>query len=129
MNNKLSKEEFVQSLAFIGENSTLPTDYLYDVYEFIFDGLKDISINKETGKSFEINNEELVFYILGEFIYSTRLLSSEQINKFVENEKIKESMCNVIADKYLSLSIYNHVIAQHLQSVHKIYRFHPAQML
>ena len=108
MNNKLTKEEFEQNIAFFNENSTLPVDYLYDVYEYIFDGLDDISSNKETGQSFDINTSELLFYILGEYIYSTRLLSPKQIQEFVSNEKIKESMCNVIADKYLSLSIYNH---------------------
>lgn len=108
MSRKLSKEEFVASLKFLNNEQDLKTDYLYEVYSYIFDGLTDISNSKETGRTFEVNNSELVFYILGEFLYSIRGLNEEQIIKFVENEKIKESMCNVVADKYISLSIYNH---------------------
>ena len=108
MSNKFSKEEFVNGVKILNDEKRLDSNYLYDVYSFVYDGLEGISKAKEVGQSFDINNGDLISYIMGEFIYSTRLLSLEQILEFVANEKIKESMCNVIADKYLSLSIYNH---------------------
>ena len=108
MSNKFSQEEFAKGLALIDESNRLDIDYLYDIYSFTFDGLENISKNKEAGLSFEINNDDLINYLLGEYIYSTRVLSDDQIQEFVLNEKIKETMCSVIADKYVSLSIYNH---------------------
>lgn len=108
MNKMLTKEEFLENLSFLDSEVSLNYDFLYDVYSYIFDGLEDISKAKEVGKSFDINNGDLIFYILGEYIYSTRGFNEYQIQEFVSNEKIKESMCSVIADKYISLSIYNH---------------------
>lgn len=108
MSRKLNKEELGKSILFLNNEKNLNVDYLYDIYSLTFDGLNDISINKEAGRSFEINNSELLFYILGEYLYSTRGLNKEQILEFLSNEKFKESMCNVVADKYISLSIYNH---------------------
>lgn len=108
MNKKFTKEEFTSRIIVLNTDSNANIDYLYEIYSDIFDGLVEISKNKETGQSFNINNMELVFYVLGEFLYSTRGLSEEQIYKFVTSESIKESICNVIADKYISLSIYNH---------------------
>ena len=109
MSSKFSKEQFSQYLSFIDSNSELDINYLYEVYVTVFDGLEEISTTKQAGQSFEINNEELIFYILGEFIYSIRGFSKEQILEFVKKENIKETMCNVVGDKYISLSIYNHV--------------------
>lgn len=109
MSKKLSKEEFIKGVKFLNDDKRLDQDYLYDVYSNTYEGLDDISVNKEAGQSFEINNSDLIFYLLGEYIYSVSPLNEQQIKEFVSNEKIKETMCNVIADKYLSLSIYNHV--------------------
>lgn len=109
MNNKLSKEQFVENLRFLEKNVELNTDYLYDVYVTVYDGLVEISKNKVAGQSFDINNGELVFYILGEYLYSIRGFSKEQILKFATKENIKQTMCDVVGDKYISLSIYNHV--------------------
>lgn len=108
MSRKYSKEEFTRSISFIGEKSLEHGEYLYEIYSFVYDGLIEISKSKEVGQSFEINNPELIFYILGEFVYSITGLTEEQIKKFVANEKFQESISNVVADKYISLSIYNH---------------------
>lgn len=109
MSKKFSKEEFRLNLSLLNTDINVNSEYLYEVYFDVFDGLSEISNNKQTGQVFDIHNMELIFYILGEYLYSVRGLSEEQIIKFVENENIKDSMCNVVADKYLSLSIYNHV--------------------
>ena len=83
-------------------------DYLFDAYSNIYQGLSEISDNKETGQSFEVNSMEILFYLLGEYLYSTSGLKEEQIKEFLKNEKYQESMTNVVADKYISLGLYNH---------------------
>ena len=108
MSNKLERKEFEEMTNFIAQGQRIDVDYLYDIYSFTYDGLEEISESKEAGQSFDINSRDLIFYLLGEFIYSTMNLSDEQIQEFVRNEKIKDSISSVIADKYISLSLYNH---------------------
>ena len=107
--NKFSKEQFINIIKSLSENMVSSSDYLYDVYENVYLGLEEISNTKQAGVSFDINSLELVFYLAGEYLYSVTGLNEEEKEKFIENEKIKESMANVIADKYLSLSLYNHL--------------------
>ncbi len=109
MGQKLTIEEFNQ----IVKNFTLPNvivrnEYLYDVYSNVFDGLEEISSSKQVGYSFDVNSQEIIFYLLGEYIYSTSGLKEEQLEKFISNDSFKESMSNVIADKIISLGVYLH---------------------
>ena len=109
MNRKFTFEEFVKFIdTFVG-NPSLNYDYLYEIYENVFDGLLHISTTKQTGIAFQINNFELIFFMVGEYLYATNPLNKENKEKFENNEKYKETMANVIADKYISLSIYNHI--------------------
>ena len=57
----------------------------------------------------EINQVDLLYYCIGEYFYSVNYLSQEDIQKFNQNEDFAASMASVAADKYLSLSIFNHV--------------------
>lgn len=108
MNKLFSKEEFKEQLKFLESYNETNFQYLYDVYSATYEGLLEISKARQAGTSFEINNSSLIYYILGEFLYSTRGFKSEDIQKFIKNEKIKDTMCDVVADKYISLLIYNH---------------------
>ena len=82
-------------------------DFLYDVYFIAFDGLI-VLMEENNINNFNINSYELISYIMGEFVYSTSLLKKEDLEKFIANENYKESMASVSADKYLSLSRYEH---------------------
>lgn len=108
MNQVLSKEQFQKTIEQFHLSTRLDFDFLYDVYESTFVGLVQISENKEAGKVFEVNSHDIIFYLLGEYLYSTSDLNEEHFKEFIGNEKYKESMSSVIADKYISLSIYNH---------------------
>lgn len=108
MSNILNKEQFRLIINSTSPNLLQRVDYLYEIYENIYLGLIEISKTKQAGVSFDVNSIEVIFYLLGEFVYSTRGLSLEDLEKFVANEKYAESISNVVADKYLSLSLYNH---------------------
>ena len=56
-----------------------------------------------------INQYDLLLYCVGEYYYSISNLKQEDISKFKENEDYPSSMASVAADKYLSLSVFNHV--------------------
>ena len=104
----LTKEQFLQIVNASAPSLSNRADYLYEVYEDVHQGLIEISNSKEAGVSFEVNTFEVVFYLFGEFVYSTQGFKEEDVDKFIANENYKQSIANVVADKYLSLSIYNH---------------------
>ncbi len=108
MSNIISKENFSIIINKIDPSQSGDIDFLYDLYSSLYEGIEDISKNNETFGQFNVNSLELIYYLLGEFIYSTKGLSSEQKGAFKNNEKIAETIISVSADKYLSLSLYNH---------------------
>ena len=104
----LTKEQFTQVVKITAPTLEKRIDYLFDIYESVHQGLIDISNSKEAGVTFDVNYMEVIFYLLGEFFYSTHGLKEEDVDKFVANDNFQQSIANVVADKYLSLSIYNH---------------------
>lgn len=107
MNKQLTREEFdVFTKAIKAVNDT-NRDYLYEIYCSCFEGA--VELLESQGKTeTPINSAELFSYIVGEYLYSTSLLSDEQLKKFLNDENIATSIASVAADKYLSLSLYNH---------------------
>ncbi len=108
MNKKISKELFKNLVEKADPIHLGELDFLYELYENAFEGINEISQSGSLNGEIEINSLDLIYYILGEFVYSTQGLNGEQIKQFEENDKIIETMINVVADKYLSLSLYNH---------------------
>ncbi len=108
MSNLFTKEQFKSIISRLEKTYLGEVDFLYDIYEGVSTGIEEMGKTNNFIGQVNINPIELICYILGEFAYSTSGLSEESLNKFKENDKIIESMINVIADKYLSLSLYNH---------------------
>ena len=107
MNSKLKKEEFLSRAKSFPNANEINVNYIYDVYSLAFDGILDL-LEMQNMSDTAVDSFEVISYVLGEYIYSTSLLDKDALTKFLENEKIMESMASVSADKYLSLSIYNH---------------------
>ena len=108
MNNKVNKEEFTKLIERLDPAHLSEVDFLYGVYEDTFDGILEINQVNSLGLKININSMDLIYYLLGEFSYSTRGFNLEAIKRFENNENIRDTMTSVIADKYLSLSLYNH---------------------
>ena len=108
MNEVLSREQFKKVIEISYSSLVSRIDYLYEVYEAVHSELINISKNKTAGVNFDINYLEVIYYLIGEFSYSTTGMSEEELDKFIENEDYQESMANVVLDKYISLSVYNH---------------------
>lgn len=109
MNEILTKEQFSKFISVVAPNANLKIDYLFEVYENVHEGLISISDNKEAGVSFDVNRTEVIFYLLGEYFYATRGLDEKALEEFLNKDEFQVTMANVVADKYLSLSIYNHI--------------------
>ena len=107
--NQWNKEQVAAYINSLQVNVLMDVDYIYDVYDMANELI--IMLDKENSQIEvkEINQLELLFYCVGEYYYSISHLSPEEIEKFNKNETYPSSMASVAADKYLSLSIFNHV--------------------
>ena len=108
VNNILKKEQFIRII----ENAHIPIsidyDYLYDIYEAANEAIQILDKENEQIEVKEIDQFDLLFYCVGEYFYSLSRLNEEEAKRFKENEDYASSMASVVADKYLSLSIFNH---------------------
>ncbi|MCR5505729.1 MAG: DUF5677 domain-containing protein [Bacilli bacterium] len=55
-----------------------------------------------------INPVEVIYYCIGEYVYSIGYKTAEEITALYNNEDYLAQMAGVIGDKYLSLSMFNH---------------------
>ena len=109
INNKWNKEQVSNYLKTIQVSIPLDEEYIYDVYELANEFISIVDEENAQIEVKEVNQFELLLYCIGEYFYSVSHLNKEEIEKFKENETYPSSMASVAADKYLSLSIFNHV--------------------
>ena len=107
--NQWNKEQVKRYIDSLQVNVPIDADYVYDVYEMANELITMLDKENSQIEVKEINQLELLFYCVGEYYYSIAHLSPEEIVKFNNNESYPSSMASVAADKYLSLSIFNHV--------------------
>lgn len=88
--------------------SKLNKDFIYKVYTYTNEAIQQISDSNMLNSAPVINPIELIYYIVGEYLYSVSYKSEEEINILLKNEDFISSMASVVADKYLSLSMFNH---------------------
>ena len=109
MANIFSKEQARQIINEIPIPIKLDADYIYDVYEMANEAIENLANENKQIEVNETNQFDLLLYCVGEYYYSVYQLDEEALNKFKANEDYPSSMASVAADKYLSLSIFNHV--------------------
>ena len=107
--NIWSKEQVSNYLKGIQVNVELDPDYIYDVYEMANEFIGIVDQENVQIEVKEINQFELLLYCVGEYYYSISHLNETELARFKANEEYPSSMASVAADKYLSLSIFNHV--------------------
>ena len=107
--NQWNKEQVRLYINSLQVSVPINVDYVYDVYDMANELIAMLDKENTQIEVKEINQIELLFYCVGEYYYSIAHLSKEEIEKFNNNETYPSSMASVAADKYLSLSIFNHV--------------------
>ena len=107
--NQWNKEQVTAYINSLQVNVPIDADYVYDVYDMANELITMLDKENSQIEVKEINQLELLFYCVGEYYYSISHLNPEEIEKFNNNESYPSSMASVAADKYLSLSIFNHV--------------------
>lgn len=107
--NIWTKEQVSNYLKGIQISVNLDPDYIYDVYEMANEFISIVDQENAQIEVKEINQFELLLYCVGEYYYSVSHLNEVELARFKANEEYPSSMASVAADKYLSLSIFNHV--------------------
>lgn len=107
MNDLLTAEQFYNITKNLKIEGIVKHEYIYEVYSDAFKMVSSL-IKEQSGVDTHIDSLSLTSYVLGEYIYSTQGMNEDEIEKFISNENIENSMASVSADKYLSLSLYNH---------------------
>ena len=108
MINLISKESFIDFIKRFQLPHEVNCDFLYDVYETSVSGIKDLNDSNVLNNVNGINQYDLINYCLGEYLYLTAPLSKEDREKFASNENNVAYMASIVADKYLSLSLFNY---------------------
>ena len=105
----LSKEQVTRIANNIRVNVPFDIDYIYDVYQMANEAIDLLNAQAAQIEVKEVNQFDLLLYCLGEYYYSVSQLKPEELDNFKKNEDFPSSMASVAADKYLSLSMFNHV--------------------
>ena len=105
----LNKDQVQTIVNNIRVNVPLNVDYIYDVYEMANEAIDLLNAQSTQIEVKEVNQFDLLLYCIGEYHYSVSHLKPEELEAFHNNEDYPSSMASVAADKYLSLSMFNHV--------------------
>ena len=109
INPTLSKDQVAQIVRNLRINVPIDVDYLYDVYQTANEAIDLLKNQTSQIEVKEVNQLDLLLYCVGEYHYSIANLKKEDLLNFHKNEDYAASMASVAADKYLSLSVFNHV--------------------
>ena len=104
----LSHEQTDKIIDFLKVPSSVDKNYIYDVYLIAVEAISQLSEISTFESIVSVNSIEIIEYCVGEFIYSVAIRTPEQIEEFKNNEGIKTSMASIVADKYLTLSKFQH---------------------
>ena len=107
MIEKIQFDEFKKIINLIIKPQEEVESFLYEVYELSIESIISLADSNVINAAF-INQSELIFYIIGEYIYSVALRNEEEIKEFINNENILNSIASVATDKYITLSMFNY---------------------
>ena len=108
MSKQIEKNEFSNFVLSLDKSLENDVNFLYDVYLNIFEGIGELTDNSTLPSSISIDSITLIYYLIGEFLYTTQGMDKENKDKTINDDKYVETLSNVVADKYLSLDLYNH---------------------
>ena len=107
--NILTREQFDVVLNQLPNSPIINRDVVYKIYLTASEGIENISESNILNTAPTVNPLELVYYSLGEFIYTNSGIDEERRKALANDEKYILSIASVVSDKYLSLSMFNHM--------------------
>lgn len=108
MINIINKEQFINFVKHYQLPIDVDIDFLYEIYETSASGIKDLSEANLIATINGINQYELINYCIGEYTYVIAPLPVDKRKEFIEKEDTLRNIASIVADKYLSLSMFNY---------------------
>lgn len=105
---EINREEFDRILGLLHNVEKIDNDNLFAIYTTTISAIKAIQESNLLTNFPIINPIEIIYYLVGEYVYISQVVDNETMKKKVENENFRNTMASVVADKYLSLSMFNH---------------------
>ena len=106
--NTFEREEFERVLSTLSNSDRLNHDFLFRAYTLTCEAIQSISDTNLLNGTPVVNPIEVIYYCVGEYIYSVGGKTNEELQRYLQSETYMTEMAGVIADKYLSLSMFNH---------------------
>ncbi len=105
----LSREEFDRVLSMLNLPPEIEKDVIYSIYQTSCEAIQSLVNSNLVSGIKSINPIEIIYYCIGEYLYTHSGLSPEQRNQMSSDERYITSVASITSDKYLSLSMFNHV--------------------
>ena len=100
------KDTFAKGIASIGLPEFFDVDFCYEIYLLANEAIEMLNKANLRIVSKDVNQHAIVLYCAGEILYS---IDNNPSNYAALNtDEIKSQIASVVADKYLSLSMFNH---------------------
>ena len=111
MNNLyiLDRRQFDIIISQLNNSKELDPDCIYKIYSYSTEAMQELLNSNILPALRNVNPLDVVYYCVGEYLYTTRGVNEEQRKKMAEDENYISSIASVVSDKYLSLSMFNHV--------------------
>ena len=106
--NTFEREEFERVLSTLSNSDRLNHDFLFRAYTLTCEAIQQISDTNLLNGTPVVNPIEVIYYCVGEYLYSVGNKTNQELLELSNNEDYMSQMAGVIADKYLSLSMFNH---------------------
>lgn len=106
LSKPIPKETFVAGLKGLGLPDYFDSDYCYEIYLLANEGIEMLNTQHTNILSKNIDQQQIALYCAGEIIYA---IDNDPANyASIKNEDVMSQIGGVVADKYISLSMFNH---------------------
>lgn len=105
----LSKNQFDRVIDLLSNNSWINRDALFSIYQTTSEGIQQLVDTNILSGIRNVNPLDIVYYCLGEYTYTLQNVSPEQRRAMENDPRYVTSIASVASDKYISLSMFNHV--------------------
>ena len=107
--SKLNCEQFDNVVDLLNVNFPINKDVVYQIYVMTTDGIQDLVDNNVLTSLKSVNPLEIIYYSIGEYVYTLQTVPVDKRSVTENDERYIHSIASVVSDKYLSLSMFNHV--------------------
>ena len=105
----LDRPQFDMVISQLNNAKDLDIDCLYEIYSVSCDAMQNLLDSNIIPAFRNVNPLDVIYYCVGEYLYTTQGRTPEEKEKMGKDERYITSMASVVSDKYLSLSMFNHM--------------------